>query len=153
MIYAWSREVVHTFCEGFGCCGVDLCISLRRGPVPLQALLCPQPLPCSVPSPWKPSGFSSCRTETSFAPRIPSQTPGHPQPPCHAAVSESSGFPSFAAFLDAFQRCQPVWCLKQPAPSIQPILPRPSQGFALRSLRFYSVSAISVLSSLSVHKF
>lgn len=33
------------------------------------------------------------------------------------------------------------------------LYPCPSQGFALRSLRFYSVSAILVLSSLSVHKF
>lgn len=66
-----------------------------------------------------------------------------------------SGPPSFAAFLDAFQHCQParaLFLLKQPAPSVS-FYPCPSQGLALRSLRFYSVSTVLVLSSLSVHKF
>lgn len=104
-------------------------------------------------------GFSSCRTETSFVPKIPSQPSGHPHtpPPCHVVVSTSCQDLSllllFLMLFNTASQCELFSSLNNLQLIFSLIFPHPSQGFALRSLRFYSVSTILALSSLSVHKF
>lgn len=145
MIYAGSQEVVCTFCKGLGCCGTEPSLILQRGPVPLQTLPHPQPLLCSVPAFQKPSGFSSFSIGTSFASRIP---PDPWAPPATVLLSLShQHLHPLLLFFTLFNPASQSGLsssLTSLHLAFSLTLPHPSQGFALRSLRLYSVSAILV---------
>lgn len=142
---------VYTFCKGLGCCDTELSICLQCGPVPLQTALSSA---SAVLSSFSLKTFRVFQLlETSFAPKLP-QSPAHLQTPS-MLLSAHDLHPLLLLLVLSNPASQPdlFSSLNSPCPAFSLILPRPSQGFSLRSLRFYSASAILVLSCLSVHKF